>query len=75
MRLDTSPAKKRRDGTSGDGGLEDFEADFNLMLQNSISFNGPMHEISKRGLRLLTAFDALMASLIGRPIDVASGLG
>lgn len=33
--------------------VEDFEADFDLMIQNSICLNGPMHEISKGGLRLL----------------------
>lgn len=46
--------------------VKDFEADFYLMIQNSISYNGPTHEISERGLRLLTAFDALMVSLRGR---------
>lgn len=47
-------------------GVEDFEADFNLIIENSIRFNGLTHEVSQSGLRLLNAFNALMASLPGR---------
>ncbi len=46
--------------------VEDFEADFNLMIENSIRFNGLAHEASRSGLRLLDAFNRLMASLPGR---------
>ncbi len=45
--------------------VKDFEADFNLIIENSIRFSGLMHEVSQRGLRLLHAFNALMASLPG----------
>ena len=43
--------------------VEGFEADFNLMIENSIRFNGPRHEVSQAGLRLLKVFKFLMASL------------
>ena len=43
--------------------VEDFEADFNLMIENSIRFNGRRHEVSQAGLRLLKVFKVLMASL------------
>ena len=46
--------------------VEDFEADFNLMIENSIRFNGLAHEVSRCGLRLLDAFNRLIASLPGR---------
>lgn len=46
--------------------VEDFEADFNLIIENSIRFNGLTHEVSQSGLRLLNAFNALMALLPGR---------
>lgn len=46
--------------------VEDFEADFNLMIENSIRFNGLTDEVSQGGLRLLNAFNALMVSLPGR---------
>lgn len=46
--------------------VEDFEADFNLIIDNSIRFNGPRHEVSQGGLRLLNAFNKLMASLPNR---------
>ncbi len=46
--------------------VEDFEADFNLMIENSIRFNGLAHEVSRGGLRLLDTFNGLMASLPGR---------
>lgn len=46
--------------------VEDFEADFNLIIENSIRFNGLRHEVSQGGLRLLNAFNKLMASLPSR---------
>ena len=46
--------------------VENFEADFNLMIENSIRFNGLTHEVSQGGLRLLSAFNVSMASLPGR---------
>lgn len=46
--------------------VEDFTADFRLIIDNSIQFNGLRHEVSQRGLRLQIAFHALMASLPGR---------
>ena len=46
--------------------VEDFEKDFNLMIENSIRFNKLMHEVSQRGLRLLNAFNVSMASMPGR---------
>ncbi|CAD6581277.1 MAG: hypothetical protein ASARMPRED_000568 [Alectoria sarmentosa] len=46
--------------------VEDFEADFNLIIENSIRFNGLTHEVSQSGLRLLNVFNALMALLPGR---------
>ena len=46
--------------------VEDFEADFNLMVENSIRFNGLAHPVSRSGLRLRSAFNALVASLPGR---------
>lgn len=39
--------------------VEDFEADFNLIIENSVQFNGLAHEVSQAGLRLLSAFKAL----------------
>ena len=45
--------------------VKDFEADFNLIIENSIRFNGLTHEVSRGGLRLLHAYNALMASLPG----------
>ena len=46
--------------------VEDFEADFNLIIENSIRFNGLRHKVSQAGLRLLSVFNASMASLPGR---------
>lgn len=46
--------------------VEDFEKDFNLMIENSIRFNGLMHDVSQGGLRLSNAFNVSMASLPGR---------
>ena len=46
--------------------VEDFEADFVLIIENSILFNGLAHEVSQGGIRLLNAFNALMASVPGR---------
>ena len=46
--------------------VADFEADFELIVENSIQFNGLRHEVSQRGLRLLDAFDALLYSLRGQ---------
>ena len=53
-------------GKSFYSAVEDFEADFSLMIENSIRFNGLTNEVSQGGLRLLNAFNALMASLPGR---------
>lgn len=39
--------------------VEDFKADFNLIIENSVQFNGLAHEVSQAGLRLLHAFNAL----------------
>lgn len=46
--------------------VEDFEADFKLIIENSIRFNGLTHKISQQGLRLFGAFNILMTSLPGR---------
>ena len=46
--------------------VKDFEADFTLMIENSIRFNGPRHKVSQAGLRLQRAFNALMVTLPGR---------
>ena len=46
--------------------VEDFESDFNVIIENSIRFNGLMHWVSPGGLRLLNAFNVLMTSLPGR---------
>lgn len=39
--------------------VEDFKADFNLIVESSVQFNGLAHEVSQAGLRLLHAFNAL----------------
>lgn len=46
--------------------VADFEADFVLIIENSILFNGLAHEVSQGGIRLFNAFNALMASVPGR---------
>ena len=39
--------------------VENFEADFNLVIENSVQFNGLADKVSQAGLRLLHVFDAL----------------
>ncbi|KAJ6245601.1 bromodomain-containing protein [Anaeramoeba flamelloides] len=39
-----------------------LEADFNLMIQNSITFNGAEHEISQKGLKLQKKFQRQLDS-------------
>lgn len=43
--------------------VEDFESDFKLIIENSIRFNGRTHWVSQGALRLLNAFNVLMAFL------------
>lgn len=45
--------------------VKDFESDFELMIENSIRFNGLTHSVSQGGLRLFEAFKVLMASSRG----------
>ena len=43
--------------------VEEFEAEFRLMIENSIEYNGRRHEVSQAGLRLSRAFNILISSL------------
>ncbi|KAL4887077.1 Bromodomain-containing protein [Aspergillus karnatakaensis] len=42
---------------------QDVISDFHLMVQNSLTFNGPEHMVTVEGLRLRATFDKQMANL------------
>lgn len=60
--MDLSTIEKKLKG----GQYETVDAlvdDFNLMVQNAVTFNGPEHLVSQEGLRLKATFEKQMANL------------
>ena len=43
--------------------VEDYVADFNLILNNTLTFNGPEHTVTKQAMNLKAIFDRQMSNL------------
>ena len=53
------------------GSVQDFVDDFNLIISNTMTFNGPNHAVTQAGMSMKAYFDKMMESIPG-PDQVAA---